>query len=69
MPEDMDAEELDAITLDESVDVFIFLLAFFAKAVGDVDSPYHHYRSMTMVQEPLQHSLVPEFSPDFFSFI
>ena len=31
MFEDMNAEELDVITLDESVDVFIFLLAFFAK--------------------------------------
>ena len=62
----MDAEEVDAIAVAESVHVLIFLLAFFAKAVGDVHSPYHHYRNMTMVQEPLQHSLVPKFSPDFF---
>ena len=31
MPEDIDAMEVDAIAVAESVDVFIFLLAFFAK--------------------------------------
>ena len=32
MPVDMDAKEADAIAVAESVDVFIFLQAFFAKA-------------------------------------
>jgi hypothetical protein len=31
MPEDMDAKEIDAIAVAESVDVFIFLQAFFSK--------------------------------------
>ena len=32
MPVDMDSKEADAIAVAESVDVFIFLQAFFAKA-------------------------------------
>ena len=32
MPVDMDAKKADAIAVAESVDVFIFLQAFFAKA-------------------------------------
>ena len=32
MPVDMDAKEADAIAVAESVDLFIFLQAFFAKA-------------------------------------
>ena len=32
MPVDMDAQEADVIAVAESVDVFIFLQAFFAKA-------------------------------------
>ena len=36
------------------------------RPVGDADFSCCHYRDIKMVQEPLQHKLVPKFSLEFF---
>ena len=58
----MDAKEVDAIVVAESVDVFFFSKLSFPRAIGDADFPCCHYRNMKMVQESLQNSLGPESS-------
>ena len=63
---DMDAKEADAIAVAESVDLFIFSKLSLPRPVGDADFSCCHYRDIKMVQEPLQHKLVPEFSLEFF---
>ena len=65
----MDAKEVDAIAVAESVDVFFFSKLSFPRAVGDADFPCCRYRNMKMVQEPPQHSLVPQSSLEISSFI